>query len=230
MEKLNYVKVYLYAYPKLGALADAVSDGAEVKALLSFRSQEDALALAERIAGEIACAGRLRMLKQDLDGALAGCSEREKYLLEYKYFRRKSELAGKFRGVVLDCSERSYFRMQNAVLGKVASLLLAKGRNFENFLFEFSDFRPFMRVFKALSEGQERKIVFKRRSRGLTFSGGREKGQNSSCGEGAFLPRSTNTAIARKAAHAAQITAICTGESGLSGSAGPSASPDTSVR
>ena len=56
MTKYDYVKVLLYAYPKLDALAEAEECGAENRALLSFREKRDALFLAERIAENIVIA------------------------------------------------------------------------------------------------------------------------------------------------------------------------------
>ena len=50
----EYAKVILYAYPHLAALAEATGQSAENCALLSFRSAESTLALAERIAETLA--------------------------------------------------------------------------------------------------------------------------------------------------------------------------------
>lgn len=168
MERYLYVKVLLYAYPRLNELSEAIADGAEVKALLSFRT-DDALRAAERVAEAIATANRLRLLKETLDEALGGCSEDELFLLEYKYFRRKSELKGRFSGYTLSVSERSYFRMQNALLGKVGAALTLCGLTERAFFQTFGRFSPFMRVYRALSEGREHALVQKRKKRGIGF-------------------------------------------------------------
>ncbi len=173
MERYTYVKVLLYAYPKLDALAEAVAGGAEVKALLSFRMPADACRLAEKIAEEVVSAKRLSCLKSELEELWEGFSEEELFLLEYKYFRRKGELSGRFAGRTLPFSERSYFRMQNALLQKVAARLIARGWTERRFFAEFGGFAPFVRVYRALKEGRERAVVFKRRRRELVF------GQNS---------------------------------------------------
>ena len=49
----EYAKAVLYAYPHLAALAEAVGQSAENQAMLSFRSMESTLALAEKIAAEV---------------------------------------------------------------------------------------------------------------------------------------------------------------------------------
>ncbi len=225
MNDFLYVKVLLYAYPKLEALAEAVSDSAEVKALLSYRrfSAEEA---AEKIAEEIFLARRLRETREVLDGALSAFGEEELFLLEYKYFRRRNVLKERFAGMSFAGSERNYFRRQNALLRKVASALAVRGLTERAFFERFGTYAPFRRVLRAIREGRELSVVWKRRRREIAF-----QNSGSSCGVGDFLPRKTNTAIATSAAAIAQITAICTPESepaGGSGSAG--APPETSSR
>lgn len=207
MEGFIYVKVLLYAYPKLNMMAEAVSAGAEIKALLSFRGRADALTEAERIAEEIAMSCRLLRAKETLDEALGRCSEEELFLLEYKYFRRRRVLAERFAGRMLNCSERSYFRMQVALLRKMAALLTALGMTEREFFSRFGEFPPFLRVYRAIEEGRERSVVFKRRRREIAFR------QNSvSCGSGERLARSTSSATATAAAPTTHRTTICTTE------------------
>ena len=211
MDKNDYVKVLLYAYPKLDALREAVECGVEVKAVLSFRARQDATAVLERIAEEIVIAKKLSLLKRKLDEVLSHCSEREMFLLEYKYFRRKDVLREKFAGYEPNCSERNYFRLQNALLTKIAALLLSVGMTERRFFREFRRYAPFMRVFRAIREGRERAVVFKRRDREIAFR------QKSSGSGGAFLPRRTNIAMTTSAAAATQIRAICAPESPATG-------------
>ena len=207
MNRFDYVKVLLYAYPKLEELADAVSGGVEVKAFLSFRARGDALACAEKIAEEIVIAKKLSLLKGELDRALEDLSERELFLLEYKYFRRKTYLKGKFAGFELDCSERNYFRLQNLLLAKIGARLLSLGRTEKSFFADFTSYKPFMRVYRAVREGRERAVVYKRTKRGIVF---RQNSENSCCcEETGLLPRRTKSAIAATATAAMQITAIC---------------------
>ncbi len=224
MNRFDYVKVLLYAYPKLDALAEAAGCGAEVKAFLSFRSEEDALVLAERIAEEIIMSKKLSLWKEELDLIFSQCSERELYLLEYKYFRRKEFLKGRFAEFSLEMSERSYFRMQNALLSSLAARFAAAGLTRGRFFREFSTYRPFMRVLAALSGGRERAVVFKRRKKQLALY----QNSGNSCGAGGdFLPRRTNKAITINAAAATQMMTICVPESPSPGSstAAPPPSP-----
>ena len=165
----EYAKVILYAYPHLSALAEAVGVGAENKALLSFRGTESTLALAERIAEELALKDRLLRLKEAADKALDCCTEEELLLLEYKYFRRRKVLRERFAAVCVSCSERNYFRRQSALLRKIAARLCMRGWTERAFLEAFGAFAPFMRAFRALSEGQEGKLVAHRGKRDIRF-------------------------------------------------------------
>lgn len=214
MNQFDYVKVFLYFYPKLEEMEEAVRGSAEIKALLSFRGRGDAISIAETIAEEIVTAKKLSLLRRELDEALSFCSQEELYLLEYKYFRRRAFLEGKFAGYFPDCSERSYFRKQNALLSKIAAQLVRLGWREERFLEEFKDFKPFLRVFRAVREGRERTVVFKRKKRRIVFSKKNVQNSESSCGaETGFFPRRAKTAIAASASPAAQIIAICRAES-----------------
>lgn len=215
MQDFLYVKVLLYAYPKLSMLEEAISSGAEVKALLSFRAQCDAFTLAEKIADDILMARRLGALREMLDEALEECTEEERFLFEYKYFRRRSELCGRFAEKrSLACSKRNYFRKQNAAFRKMTALLLCRGYTKERFILEFGGFSPFRRVYRALKKGRERLLVAKRRRSGLVFA------QNSSEPErgAGLLPLRTRATIAINANPAAQITITCRAEGKEEGS------------
>lgn len=205
MGDYNYVKVILYAYPKLDMLAEAVSSGAEIKARLSFRT-ENTFACAEEIANRILEGRKLRELRVLMDEILSVLGEEELYLLEYKYFRRKSVLVGRFGETKFGGSEREYYRTQNELLKKVAFLLLVRGMTEERYFEEYAKIRPFPRVLRAVREGRERKIVSKRQASGVRFT------QNSDSRTGAFLPRSTKKAIAETAAAVRQISTICKAE------------------
>lgn len=208
--KYDYLKVLLYGYPKMEALADSVKEGARVRARLSFRNYGDVLALAESIAEEMVVCERLQAWKQALESCLSAASDEQLFLLEYKYFRRKRMLKGKFCNREVNYSERSYFRKQNELLHSIAAHLAIAGYTEKLFFDDFGTFAPFMRVYAALTAGRERKIMEKRKNRSVTFR------QNSagSGGAGTRLPRNTMNATARTANATAQMSVICRAESG----------------
>ena len=158
----EYAKVILYAYPYLSALSDAVGVGAVNKAMLSFRSQEDALQTAETIVEELAVKSRLMRLEDAVNAALSSLSDEELYLLEYKYFRRKRVLREKYAGYCMACSERTYYRKQCAVLKKFVCRLMQQGWQEQTYSESFGSFAPFARVLDALKAGREGAITQKR--------------------------------------------------------------------
>lgn len=217
----DYVKVILYAYPHLAALAEAVGIGAENKAYLSFRGGESALALAEKIAEELAVKSRLLALLEDAEVAVGACSREERFLLEYKYFRRKRVLREAYAGMTMACSERHYFRRQAALLRKMASQFCLRGWTEAAFLRAFGSFSPFLRALAALSAGREKALVPHRSKREIAF-----RIQKSEECEAGRLPRRTSTAITTVAAQMRQMTTMGTTLSeGDSSGAGAVVSP-----
>lgn len=156
----TYVKVLLYAYPHLPDLSEALLQSAQNKALLSYK-KTDAFAAAQNVAEEILLRGALQRLMRDLEWAIGKLSPQERSFVDYKYFRREK---GAF---VLACSERSYYRKQKALLLKAGALLRIKGWTQESFLQEFRSSMFFMRLYKAVSEGNERALVPKRTKKAL---------------------------------------------------------------
>lgn len=94
MNGYDHVRALLYAYPMAEMLARAVRDGAKVRAALSFRNQRDTLSVMESIAADMEYADRLLHWKEQLERAISYCGEEERFLLEYKYFRRGKHLDG----------------------------------------------------------------------------------------------------------------------------------------
>lgn len=201
----TYVKVLLYSYPKLEALIDAVSVSVTNKAVLSYKSTLKTETLLEKIEEDILLRQALLELNELMKGILATLSEEENYLLEYKYFRRKKVLLGRYANFSLCCSERNYFRKQQALLRKLGALLLKNGWTDEQF--RSSTGTLFSRLFRAVEGGRELSVAGKRRF-------GRVSLQNSGCssGTGGFLPRRTSTAMATAATQATQMTTISTAD------------------
>lgn len=164
-----FVKVLLYAYPKLRAIARSVSAAVENQAVLSFRSKESALVTAEKIVKEMMLQCNLEHVAEALDRVLERLSEEELFFLEYKYFRRNSLLKGKFSGYAPKCCERSYYRKQGALLQKVHFLSAAQGWTEDRFFEAFGEFSYFMKLYRALQNGKEQAISVRRKKSGIGF-------------------------------------------------------------
>lgn len=222
MDDQVYVKVLLYAYPHLRELADASEEGARIKAYLSFR-RTDTLDCAERVAREILAGGILRGVADELDGIVQSLDEQERFLLEYKYFRRRSELA-RYPEEAFSGSEREYFRRQQALVRRIAYLLFVHGLTAQRYFEEIGSIPPFPRLYRAVEQGRERAVVPKRGQRGISFA------QNSASGSatGAFLPRSRMNTVKPMTATTRQTSTICSTE-GVSRTSGVSALPGAPV-
>jgi hypothetical protein len=155
MDETSYAKVLLYVYPQLQKLAEAIEVGIEVKACLSFKAYGDPVTVAEKIVEEIERRETLLYAQDAIERILRTLSEEEKYLLEYKYFRRKSRLKGEPPRL---CSRRQYFRKQNLLLHKVVARLREEGCGEGWFFEEFGSYAPFMKLYRAICEGRERSL------------------------------------------------------------------------
>lgn len=162
----EYVKVILYAYPKLEEIAEATERSGENKAALSYRAPDDTYTVALSVAEEFFLAERIRALKKTVDEMLSGLSAEERFLLEYKYFRRKNRLK---EGGKLSCSERSYFRRQDELFLRVCVYFAGKGITEHTFRARYGDFPCFMKLYGALRAGRESALAGKRRKRGVAF-------------------------------------------------------------
>lgn len=162
----DITKVFLYAYPQLAGLIDAAETETFHGAVLSFADPCGAVRAAEKIAARAKLACSLKCLKSDLDAAVEGTTEEERFLLSYKYFRGGKRDA--FR--LLPFSERTYFRKQRALLERFAAELSSAGWSRERFLREFGRYAPFVRLLRAILEGKERKVAKLRKRRGIAFS------------------------------------------------------------
>ena len=161
-ENYNYVKAMLYCYPHLKTLCAALEDSILNKAVLSFRY--DTLAAAERITEEIFLKNAIARLENDLTKLLRELKCEERYLLDYKYFHKKGA------EVPLCFSERSYYRRQHALLASLRARLIACGWTEEAYLNRFKESVFFMKVYKAVCDGEERKIVNRRAKKTLSVS------------------------------------------------------------
>ncbi len=212
MSELDYVKVLLFAYPGMDALERAVSVSVDNKAALSFKDRLPALESAERIVAEMAIRSRISRAKGLLDRALAHMTAEELLLFEYKYFRRKKKLAE--AECVFEGSERSYYRRQRETLSKFAHILARFGYREKEFLHDFAEFSPYMRIYDALKSGRESTIVARRNRRKINFISAQKSEVSSLCRTSERLPRRTKAAIPTTATHRTHMTVICTAVSG----------------
>lgn len=174
----DYQKVLLYAYPKLGRMAEDIGQIVQAKARASVMGREPALSCAEKLIGYNFLREQLLFVQGELDGVLAKLTREERFLLEYKYFRRKRELAA-YADLRLSCSERTYFRRQQRLARTVNAEFVRRGLTEEWFFEAFSGVSFFMSALESVRRA-EGGMVDKRTRAGIPC-GGRPRGDQSGC-------------------------------------------------
>ena len=174
----DYQKVLLYAYPKLERMAEDIGQIVLAKARASVMGRETALACAEKLIRYNFLRGQILFLKDELDGMLSCFSREERFLLEYKYFRRKRELIA-YADLRLSCSERTYFRRQQRLARAVNAELVRRGLTEEWFFEAFSGVSLFMSALESVRRAEGR-MVDKRIRAGIPCAG-RSGGDQSGC-------------------------------------------------
>lgn len=154
----SYIKALLYIYPRLGKIGEDYGEYIKNRALRSYVYKGGTEALCEQLAGEIVKKRRTGELKELLDGVLENLTEGERFLLEVRYFGRKSRLAAYSEQTAAEAcgSERSYYRRQERLIGKVGRLIKRAGLTEEAFMRDYGDFDWLISVCRYIDEGKEK--------------------------------------------------------------------------
>lgn len=171
-----YQKVMLLLYPKLERIAEDIRKIVNALACCCGAG-EGAEKSVERVLDYIYVRGCFLAMKAEMDEVLAQLCREERYLLEYKYFRRKQKLAGEFADLRMDCSERTYFRRQNRLADKFNALLLRRGLSEDWFMTTYSGVPYVMAALEKVRAGGEKSFCDKRVRRTVRFSDGSGKGE-----------------------------------------------------
>lgn len=175
----DYQKVMLFLYPRLDRLADSISEIVTARAVASGMDRSDTEAGIRRLIEYLNLRRGLLFLKNEMDGMLAELSEEERYLLEYKYFRRKKVLEKEFSGTVFPHSERTYFRRQKRLSAKLGGMFIRHGLD-EKFFSAFTDFPWMTAALERLKEEGERAFSDKRAHSTLALAARRQKRSSAS--------------------------------------------------
>ena len=162
----NYVKAVLYVYPRLERLEKDCEEHIRNRAYMSYDYRTTAERLSEELAEEIIRKGLIGELKRKTDAAIGALKKEEKFLLELRYFRRKSRLkqfCGEtdFKEIG---SERNYYRRHAKLLKKVSGALQAQGLTKETFFSDYARFDWLMSVYRFIEAGKEGRNAAKEHS------------------------------------------------------------------
>lgn len=128
----DYQKILLFLYPKLERLTRCAGEVIEARAVASGADPGTERCI-EKILALIGFRNALLFLSDKMDRIFSALSREERYLLEYKYFRRRSMLEGEFGDLSLSCSERTYFRRQARLSCKLGGMFVRCGLDEEWF-------------------------------------------------------------------------------------------------
>ncbi len=123
----DHVKVMLFLYTRTGRLIDCIGEIIKAKGMASFSAGQSTEACMEKMIEYAHFRNCLLVLREEMKKIMEKLTKEEKYLLEYKYFRRKRMLEGEFAGMKLDFSERTYFRRQIRLSAKLNGLFALHG-------------------------------------------------------------------------------------------------------
>ena len=151
----SYAKTILYIYPRLERIAADYGDHIRHRAILSYENRTAERA-AEYLAEEILKKRAIEALKERVDAALKKLNDKERFLLEVRYFGRKKKLREFLEaGTERPGSERSYYRKQERLLKKVISVFSGVGLTEEAFFREYRGFGWMMSACRQIGSGRE---------------------------------------------------------------------------
>lgn len=157
-----YQKVLLLVWPKLGRLTENIGQYAQAKAYASFSGRETAERCAQKILDYLYIRDCFAELQSRMKEILDKLSKEEKYLLEYKYFRRKKVLESEYADIRCDFCERTYYRRQKKLGEKLNNLFLRGGMDEAWFIKTFASVPYMAGLLERVRKSGELSVVDKR--------------------------------------------------------------------
>lgn len=159
----NYAKAVLYAYPLLETVEKDYEEHIRNKAILSYKSEAPAEAIAQYIIGEIAEKQKLVWLKSLTERVLNTLSDVERTWIAVRYFKKTKKFKNPLPPSREEAnkepiSQRTYFRMQSRLGNKVGEKIAAAGLTGEVFEKEFSKMKFFEGILRFLAAKKDRGI------------------------------------------------------------------------
>ena len=157
-----YQKVLLLVWPKLEKLTQNIGQYAQAKAYASFSGKETAEKCVEKILDYLYIRDCFTVLQAKMEEVLEQLNREEKYLLEYKYFRRKKVLERDFGDISCDYCERTYYRRQKRLGEKLNHLFLRSGMDENWFMQTFASVPYMTGLLERVRRSGELSVVDKR--------------------------------------------------------------------
>lgn len=158
----EYQAVLLYVYPKLERLEENIGQLVEAKARASYAGKESTEACAKKMIEYLYVKDCFAWVRASLNEVLASLTKEERYLLEYKYFRRKKMLEGEFAGMCCPFAERTYYRRQRKLADKLNGELIRRGMDEAWFMRTFGEVPYMMAALRSVRAYGSRDMADKR--------------------------------------------------------------------
>lgn len=157
-----YQKVLLLVWPKLEKLTENIGQYAQAKAYASFSGRETAEKCVQKILDYMYISDCFAVLQVKTEQILKKLNREERYLLEYKYFRRKNVLERDYGDICCDFSERTYYRRQKRLGEKLNHLFLLSGMDEGWFKQTFAKVPYMMALWERVKNSGALSVVDKR--------------------------------------------------------------------
>lgn len=164
----NYQQILLYIYPKLERFIDDIQSFINYKAVHSYHIQLKVEKSIDKMLDVLEQKRKLILAKELLTKVFEEFSDEEKFILEYKFFRRKEVLFEKYKNFVLKCSSRTYYRKQKRVESKVHALFMQNAIDEKWFLQIFKSISSVMQLYTDMQKGKLQ-LIDKRRYKELAL-------------------------------------------------------------
>lgn len=160
---MDYLKVLLYVYPRIDYVNRDIEDLITSKAVASFNYNGKTERQIQQVIQLVTIKNNFLILKDDMGKIIEVLSMEEKYLLEYKYFRRNRVLKGEFKNFKLDYCERTYFRKQTKLLTKLFQIFNREGLTYDWFIKTFSKVAFMMNYLRKVQDCERKTFCEKRK-------------------------------------------------------------------
>ena len=162
----EYVKALLYLYPSFKRMTEDFGEHIKNKAYLSFECKGGTERYVEYLAGEVIKKKKMEEISFAMDELVDKLSDKEKFLLEMRYFRRKKKLQAYMETLGEEAlgSKRSYFRKQGKLFEKLCLRLKRKGLTEEEFIERYGELDGISSVMRFIRSGKEEKLKKKERA------------------------------------------------------------------
>lgn len=165
----EYEKTMLYVYPNARVLKALYAELADGKIKRSALNDGNTEKLVKEIMTCIEIQKAISRLVERVECILRYFTEEEKFIMEYRFFRRKKYLDEKYGEYKPNFSRSGFYRKIDEILKKFSAVLRDQGYTEKNFKEDFSESDLIMKVYYKVMAKKDA-YIFIKRGAGVKFS------------------------------------------------------------